>query len=71
MDAVLALFIHPSVGECRICTLYVKSDAVEFDLSYSYRTAVSLIKTNHSSLACMEIILGNTSEKEVGRKSVG
>jgi hypothetical protein len=49
----------------------VKSDAVEFDLSYSYRTAVSLIKTNHSSLACMEIILGNTSEKEVGRKSVG
>jgi len=49
----------------------VKSDAVEFDLSYSYRTAVSLFKINHSSLACMEIILGNTSEKEVGRKSVG
>ena len=71
MSGCCSSFVHPSVGECGICTLYVKSDAVEFDLSYSYRTAVSLFKINHSSLACMEIILGNASEKEIGRKSVG
>ena len=71
MSGCCSSFVHPSVGECGICTLYVKSDAVEFDLSYSCRTAVSFFKINHSSLACMEIILGNASEKEIGRKSVG